>query len=66
MRPIAVGEILCRFVELYVLQKSVGKALEVLLPHQLGVEVPDAALFIARACAQVERQMRSREGFGVG
>ena len=46
VRPTAVGETLCSFLELVVLKRSVVSALRLLLPHQLGVAVKDATMFI--------------------
>jgi len=60
-------ETLCRLTELVVviLRKSVDRALSILLPHQLGVAVKNAALLIARACGKASSRLRRPEGFRI-
>ena len=55
VRPTAVGETLCRLLELVVLKRSVVNALRLLLLHQLGVAIQDVTMFISRACYKVTR-----------
>ena len=65
VRPITCGEVLCRFVEVAILQKVLPEVADHLLPLQVGVNLRDAATHVAQACSQALPLVAGRHGFGL-
>ena len=65
VRPIACGEVLCRFVEVAILQKVLPEVADHLLPLQVGVNLRDAATHVAQACSQALPLVAGCHGFGL-
>ena len=65
VRPIACGEVLCRFVEIAILKKVLPGVAEHLLPLKVGVNLRDAPTHVALDCAQALPLVGGHKGFGL-